>query len=407
MTTSHWQRSNRLGTLHSDVVVVGAGICGISAALHLQRRGVSVRVVERGVVGGVGSGASARNAGFLMRGCADNYADAVKQYGRAKAAMLWRLTERNLEGLRREGVDSLPATQRVRSVLLALGEQELGRLRESLTLMREDGFAVDWWDDANNPRDAAWRAASGGRAKALGALVNPHDGATNGVHALRMLAAKLLCPVHEQQEVHAIEQHGTGVRVHVTDGELLARKVLVCTNAYVPLLLPGFAGVVEPKRGQMLAIKPGVFELAASYYANFGSEYFRQTWDGSVVVGGCRTYHAEKETGYEDRVTPWVQDDLERFTRDVLGEFSRSDITGRWSGVMGFTQHHLPIVTRCWGENAAVSHASREGAGDAKSDNVWFCGGFTGHGMSMAYEVSRLAVTEMLDGAESGFGVPA
>lgn len=405
MTTSHWQRSNRLGTLACDVAVIGAGICGISAALHLQRRGLSVRVVERGVVGGVGSGASARNAGFLMRGCADNYADAIKQYGRAKAAMLWRLTERNLEGLRREGIDSLPATQRVPSVLLALKDDELGRLRESLTLMREDGFDAQWWDAGANPRDAAWISPSGS-AKPLGALVNPHDGATNSVHALRMLSAKLLCPVHEQQEVHAIEPRGTGVRVHVTDGELLARKVLVCTNAYAPLLLPGLAPLVAPKRGQMLAIRPGVFQLAASYYANFGSEYFRQTWDGSVVVGGCRTYHAEKETGYEDRVTPWVQDDLERFTRDVLGDFSRSDITARWSGVMGFTPHHLPIITRCWGENAAASHASREGAGDAKSDHVWFCGGFTGHGMSMAYEVSRLAIAEMLDGIESGFSVP-
>lgn len=398
MTTSHWQRSNRLGTLACDVAVIGAGICGISAALHLQRRGLRVRVVERGVVGGVGSGASARNAGFLMRGCADNYADAIKQYGRAKAAMLWRLTERNLEGLRREGIDSLPATQRVPSVLLALKDDELGRLRESLMLMREDGFDAQWWDAASNPRDAAWISPSGS-AKPLGALVNPHDGATNSVHALRMLSAKLLCPVHEQQEVHAIEPHGTGVRVHVTDGELLARKVLVCTNAYAPLLLPGLALLVAPKRGQMLAIRPGVFQLAASYYANFGSEYFRQTWDGSVVVGGCRTYHAEKETGYEDRITPWVQDDLERFTRDVLGEFSRSDITARWSGVMGFTPHHLPIITRCWGENAAAT-------GDAKSDHVWFCGGFTGHGMSMAYEVSRLAIAEMLDGIESGFGVP-
>jgi glycine/D-amino acid oxidase-like deaminating enzyme len=400
MTISHWQRTTRLGTLHADVVVIGAGICGISAALHLQRRGIAVRIVERGVIGSVGSGASARNAGFLMRGCADNYADAAKQYGRAKAAALWRLTERNLEGLRREGIDSLSVTQRVPSVLLALGEDELARLRESLTLMHEDGFAADWWDASTNAGDSTWKQLAS-KHPPLGALVNPYDGATNGVHVLRMLASKLLCPVHEQQEVVAIEEHGSGVCVHITDGEIIARHVLVCTNAYVPLLLPGFAGVVDPKRGQMLAIRPGVFQLGASYYANYGSEYFRQTWDGTVVVGGCRTYHAEREVGYEDRVTPWVQRDLEKFANRVLGEFDAShDITARWSGVMGFTQHHLPIITRCWGENAAAT-------GNDKSEKVWFCGGFTGHGMSMAYEVSRLAVAEMLDGVESSFDLPS
>jgi gamma-glutamylputrescine oxidase len=179
----------------------------------------------------------------------------------------------------------------------------------------------------------------------------------------------------------------------------LARKVIVATNAYVPLLLPGFRGVVEPKRGQMFALRPNAFTLAASYYANFGSEYFRQTYDGSIVVGGCRTYNADAEVGYEDKTTDQVQFSLEAFAMQVLGEFDRErDITARWSGVMGFTQHHLPIVTRCWGPNSAAN-------GTAKSEHVWFVGGFTGHGMSMAYEVSRLAIAEVLDDVAAGFAI--
>jgi glycine/D-amino acid oxidase-like deaminating enzyme len=57
---------------------------------------------------------------------------------------------------------------------------------------------------------------------------------------------------------------------------------------------------------------------------------------------------------------------------------------------MGFSQTGLPIIQHVGTlENPAAP--------------VWFCGGFTGHGMSMAYETTRLAVDEMLDGKASIF----
>jgi glycine/D-amino acid oxidase-like deaminating enzyme len=121
MTVSQWKRTQRMGRAQCDVLVVGAGICGLSMAVHLRRRGLSVIVVDRH---GAGSGASTRNAGYLMRGCADNYALAVKEYGRERARALWTLTEENLAGLRREGIGALPGVRDVPSVLLALEEGE-------------------------------------------------------------------------------------------------------------------------------------------------------------------------------------------------------------------------------------------------------------------------------------------
>ncbi|HET8728930.1 MAG TPA: FAD-binding oxidoreductase, partial [Alphaproteobacteria bacterium] len=51
------------GDLSVDVAVVGAGFTGLTAALHLARRGVRVAVLEAGEIGG---GASGRNAGFVV-----------------------------------------------------------------------------------------------------------------------------------------------------------------------------------------------------------------------------------------------------------------------------------------------------------------------------------------------------
>ncbi len=385
MTVSFWQSTQRLGTQQCDVLVAGAGICGLSAALHLQRRGLKVLVVEKDRVG---HGASTRNAGFLMRGCADNYALAAKEFGRERARMLWQLTEANLAGLRREGIESLPSVRNVPSVLAALQDHEHAELRQSVAMMQDDGFEVTWMQ-AGGGSDTLWKVG-----KPLGALVNPRDASCNSREVIEHLRASLTCPILEGQEVASMDEDGPRLVAKFRDGAINAKHILVCTNAYAPLLLPGLAQHVTPRRGQMLALRATGLRLDASYYINHGSEYLRQHVDGTIVVGGCRTRHAEREVGYEDRLTPWVQDDLERFATAMLGEFKPDDITARWSGTMGFSKTHLPLIGRTWGNNSA-------------NGKVWFCGGFTGHGMSMAYRVSELAVAAMLDGAANDFPLRA
>lgn len=383
MTVSYWQRTHRLGTILCDCLIIGAGICGVSAALHMQRRGMKVIIVDKSLVG---SGASTRNAGYLMRGCADNYAAAIKEFGRDRTRALWKLTEDNLAGLRREGIESLPSVRNVPSILAALREDEYEQLRQSISLMKEDGFAVAWEDANSNRNDTLWKIA-----KPLGALINPNDAACNSREVIEFLRSKLSSPIHEHQEVTSIHADGDWIESRITDGTIRSKHVLACTNAYAPLLLPGLANHITPRRGQMLAIRPQANRtLGGSYYINFGSEYIRQHADNTIVVGGCRTYHAEREVGYEDITTPWVQRDLERFAKSMVGDFADTDIIARWSGVMGFSKTHLPLIGPAWGPNSAES-------------KVWFCGGFTGHGMSMAHRVSEMAVASMLDGAKNEF----
>src|ERR671923_20827 len=57
----------------ADVLVIGGGITGVSLMHHLARRRMAAVLVERDHLA---AGASGRNAGFLLAGVADNYADA-------------------------------------------------------------------------------------------------------------------------------------------------------------------------------------------------------------------------------------------------------------------------------------------------------------------------------------------
>lgn len=386
MSVSWWQRNHNLGSVACDVAVVGAGICGVSAALHLARRGLRVVVLEQE---SIASKASGRNAGFLMRGAADNYARACKDFGRERARSLWRLTEENLVGLRSEGIGRLAGTRDVPSVLLAIDAREAEELVESERLMREDGFAVSLQRSGD---DAAWRASG-----ALVGLVNPADASCHSMEVVTHLcdrARALGVAFVQQQEVVGFAESGSGVRVECRGGVVSAARALVCTNAYAGLLLPGLVDAVVPRRGQIFAARLRERDegfLKASYYLNWGSEYIRQAADGTVIVGGCRTYHAEAEVGYEDRTTEAVQGDLERFAARVMGlrVGVNADVVARWAGTMGFTKDHLPLV----------------GAVDGYGGRVWFCGGFTGHGMSMAYRTSAIAVDAMLDGGENPFAL--
>lgn len=420
VTVSHWRRTFRAAgpVTHLDVgvCVIGAGVCGVSAALAAQRRGESTIILERHTLA---SGASSRNAGFLMRGAACHYAEAVDLYGRARARDLWRFTEANLEGLRREGCESLESYRRVPSMLLALragagaGESPVWMptreyaasnregLERSLTLMREDGLEADWIDAAErHPDDAAWRSGL-----VSCALVNPHDASVNSfelmsmlagkLHAHRTLAQQVASPLIENQEVYGVASQGDGFVVRTADLVVRARHVLVCTNAYASLLLPGFDELVKPRRGQMLALAPQGRRLDASYYCNDGSEYFRQAADGTIVVGGCRTYFAEQEVGFEDRTTHNVQGALESFARAMLGYEEELPVTARWAGTMGFSPDGLPLI----GPAVPLGRAA-----DGEP-HPWFCGGFTGHGMSMGYRAAHEAVDAMLDGREPQFSI--
>ncbi|MEZ6242953.1 MAG: FAD-binding oxidoreductase [Phycisphaerales bacterium] len=385
---SLWRRSGAPERLSCDVCVLGGGIAGISAALELERRGASVVLLEATEIAG---GASGRNAGFLMRGVADNYAQACRTYGRELARDVLRLTEANLEALREEGIEGVPGYSARPSCLVALGADEERELRESVTLMREDGFEAELIEAGAGPDDPLWRS---GRPRC--GLLNPNDGVCNPVELVRFLRQKLVkTRVVEGQAAHSIAMGNGGneVVVHAADVRVSCGRVLACLNAYGPRLLGSLSGVITPRRGQLLAARPRHTEagaLAYAYYANRGSEYFRAAPDGLIVFGGARTYYADREVGYDLWPGEPVQSRIESFMRELVT--SEYEVLARWAGTMGFSPDGLPLVGGVPGP---------EGLGG----RVWFCGGFTGHGMSMAFLTARGGVEAMLGGAKTLFPI--
>ncbi len=386
MTVPHWRRAKTPAAIQAEVAVIGGGVAGVSAMVALQDRGIDAVLLERHRIG---HGASTRNAGFLMRGAAESYALAIDEWGHDRARTAWRWSEENLELLLGLGAGDLPSFRRVPSCLVALGgeggteEGEAEELRRSAELMREDGFEVELIEPGTPGADDSLWASGAARV----GLENPNDGSVSPAELMGLLASGLTGKVLEGQEVGSIEADGEGVLLRTPSHVVRARHALVCTNAYARSLLPALDGVVIARRGQMLAAKPGPMRLDRSYYLNRGNEYVRQTPDGTVVFGGCRARFAERELGVEDRTTPWVQGAIEGLWTSLFG--APPEVMARWAGTMGFSPDGLPLIGPAPGE-------WERGA-------VWFCGGFTGHGMSLGHRSARACVEAMLDGGTTPF----
>jgi len=386
MTVSLWQRTATHSTEQCDVAIIGGGISGLSAAIELESRGISAIVLEAEYTG---SKASGRNAGYLIRGAAENYALASKHHSRDTAHFLWDWTQRNLDGLKALGLESTPSYSQRPSCIVSLSEPEHSELVESQRMLVEDGFAAELITPDAAPSDLLWKS----NKPTLG-LINPTDAVCSPIELVGLLGTALATtPIYENAEVFRIEDDGNRIALRTRSLDVIASRVLICTNAYADQLIPVLNGIITPNRGQMLAIKTrkkSDAHLEFAYYLNHGSEYVRSAPDDQIIFGGARTYHEVNEATAADGISDEVQSHLEQFVRELLTE--EFDITARWSGTMGFSPDGMPIIGQ-----VPIQTLS--------NDNIWYCGGLTGHGMSMGYQTARHAVSVMLDGDLTRFSL--
>jgi glycine/D-amino acid oxidase-like deaminating enzyme len=365
------------GDATADIAILGGGVTGITAAYFLASRGAKVALVERDAVA---TGATGRNAGFLLAGVAHTYSIAVKAHGRERARLLWKLTVENhglLRGLvESEKIDCL--YDRKGSYTLAVSDAEVAAHAKSVKMLAEDGFRAEFLDDTDAARLFPGSGIRGG-------TFNPGDGEIHPVRYVRGLAAaaeRKGARIHEGTRVTRVDAGATAVTLETDRGRLSASMLLLATNAYTPLLHPFFEGAIVGMRGQMFATEPCPERIIPSpVYADYGFEYFRQLPDGRVLAGGGRRASLDTEITYADRPSEKVQQAIESFLHSCFPLARGLKITHRWGGIMGFSCDELPNVGPVPG---AV--------------NVYAAAGYHGHGLAFSTVAAKAVTGMMLDG---------
>ena len=189
--------------------------------------------------------------------------------------------------------------------------------------------------------------------------------------------------------VERIEQRD-GHPVVVTDkGNVLTQSVVLGLNAWSRQIAPALNGIITPVRGQILNTAPTkpVFAQGMGTDLTPTGEYWQQTLDGSIVLGGMRAAATNRDENlYDIGITDEVQNALDTVLPRLFPALKDLPITRRWAGLMGFTPDYVPVV-------------------DAMPDmpGVWAAGGFCGSGMPfgiMAGKYLAQAAVEMKTPAE-------
>ncbi|TFV37636.1 FAD-binding oxidoreductase [Bradyrhizobium frederickii] len=248
------------GCERADVAVVGAGLTGLSAALHAARLGMKVAVVE---ANGIGTGASGRSFGQVVPYLKHEPGHALKLFGETLGERLVTAAASGPDFVFELVKTYQIACEAVQGGLIfaAHSSEGLERLKQRAAFWRKRGLTVDILD-----RDETSQAIGGGDYP--GALLDHRGGTLNSfaftVGLARAAAANgvgLFC----RSPAEAIRRHdASSWELKTGSGTLIADKILVCTNAYRNDLAPGVGAHVLPIRVHQVASEPLRAEIAST-----------------------------------------------------------------------------------------------------------------------------------------------
>jgi len=353
------------GAKSVDICVVGGGFSGVSTALTLAERGFSVALVEGNRIGW---GATGRNGGQIIHGGCG--LDKIqKKHGKGIADTVrdlrWRGTDIIRERIAKYDID---CDLKDGYAEVAVNPKQVEWLHEFAADRKShnEPETYEIWD-RETTRDKL------GTDAFHGAFVCYRDG---HLHPLNLCigearaAAGLGVQIFEQSPVTDIE-HGARPKVKTEHGYIEADSVVLCGNAYSRLEPKHLSNLVFPAGGYMLATEPLSAELAeeinkpdvAVCDLNEVVDYYRLSADKRLLFGGACNYSGRDPSSIKSYIQPRMLEIYPQL-RDVRIDYE-------WSGNMGIVLRRIPTV-------------------GCINGNVWYCQGFSGHGVSPTHTMSEV-----------------
>ncbi|KAI8388466.1 FAD dependent oxidoreductase [Radiomyces spectabilis] len=377
----------------ADIVIVGAGLTGMSAAYWLtqMRPELSVVVVD---ARGVSSGATGRNGGIICPGLNDDFEDTVNSYGMASAERLVNFDYRNVEWLDK--------------FLRQHADNDKGTFDPELTWMKHGTIVA--WSNQQEADESRERAEQLARSVSDMRVLSPEElQAITGIKTYkygglqikttaiawaakivfclaRAVEKKVIIATHTR--VDRVENEGPVNRVITSRGVIETPKVAFCTNAWTQHLVKSFHNYLVPVRNQVVSVRAPENMPPMDYVlsANRGYQYMSRRPNGDLIMGGMRDIVPNKQEHEDDDsvLNLAVSSGLRDFMRNVMQVPVAME--REWVGVMGFSMRDgLPFV----GSLEKLTGKSGQ----------FVAAGFTGHGMPRTFLCGR-AIAQILTDQE-------
>ena len=368
------------GDLDCDVAVIGAGITGVSAALHLAERGYAVAVLESQRVG---AGASGRSGGQILPGFGCSPAQLLRLAPASDARRLWALSREAVRDTRAAVVrHAIDCDWREGHVDVALKARQRDELLATRALLAGE-FADESCEFLEGP--ALARVIASPRYCA-----GLYDGEAGHLHPLNYtlgLARAAIAAgvrIFEHTTVRRIE-HGSTPVAWCEAGAVRARYLVLAVNTGMYELVPELgrkimpvgtyivstAALDESRAVQLLPTDAGVCDI------NFVLDYFRRSADHRLLFGG--------RVSYSGVVPPRLAQSMRSRMLRVFPTLSDVAIEHVWGGDVDISTNRAPHFG-CLG------------------GTVFYAQGFSGHGMALTGLAGRL-IAEALAGQAERFDV--
>ena len=360
----------------ADVVVVGGGFTGLSAALSLARKGAQVVLLEAERVGGAASG---RNGGHVNNGFAQDYGAMCARLGTERANKLYRAFDAGVDTVERivreENIDC--DFRRVGKLKLAAKPEHYDKLARSQEFLARE---VD--PDTHLVSKAALSEELGSDAYYGGLVYRKSAGMHMGkfVHGLASAVTRHGVRIHVNTPLIALRRTPQGHALETPGGQVLARQVLLATGTSAVGPLGWFRRRIVPVGAYLIVTEQLPEEVLdrilprrrnATNTRNLVN-FFRVTPDNRLLFGGRARFAA-----------PGPESDPksgEILRRDMVATFpylSQVRIDYCWGGLVDMTRDRLPRA--------------------GERDGVYYSMGYSGHGTQMSTYMGTV-MADIIDG---------
>jgi len=369
------------GSTRSQVVIIGAGYTGLSAALHLCESGIDVVVVDAAELG---EGASGLNGGQVIAGVKHDPDTLEQMFGARRGAQLVATVASAPDlvfGLISKYQIDCEAT-RNGWIQPATSESALAAIDVRVAQWRRRGAPVELLDRAQVSRLIGSQRYCGGWLDRRGGTVQPRS----LLLGLARVVGRLGGRIFTRSAAIALKRTDGHWRVDTARGQVTAATVVVATNAYSGTLLdavrrsviavPSFQVATEPLPAALRhSILPQGQAASDTWHL---LRYFRLSADGRLVMGSRGLFGSTPVTIAARHHYRAVQEIFPQL-RGVRYEY-------HWGGMVAMTSDHLPHLH----ELAPGLHAGL---------------GYNGRGVAMAIVMGQLLARRILGvpAAELGF----